>query len=247
MLLRTLFAQPPRADRHIEMHLQDYNELVFRLVTLPNLILAWFTSPASASFVASFTPAPTEQDAEPEPLPPADATQPGDLGLVPALLAAFKESLAAYGITLRLFAGAWEAFPAALTATRYDVVLTSETIYRTASLAPLTDLLWRACTASADQRVQELETSTAHLTLRATNNDNVSPEAQEGSLPKEGPPVCLVAAKLVYFGVGGGVAEFTRAVENGEPSHCTRGKGSVETIWKREDGVKRVVLQVTWQ
>ena len=40
-LIRGVFDAPPRSDRRVAIHMQDYNDLVFRLVTLPNIILAW--------------------------------------------------------------------------------------------------------------------------------------------------------------------------------------------------------------
>ena len=47
-----------------------------------------------------------------------------------------------------------------------------------------------------------------------------------------------MAAKVVYFGVGGGVSEFVSAVE---------GEGrSVETVWEKKEGVGRVIMRVKW-
>lgn len=44
-LLSTIFAAEPSAESNIHIHLQDYNDLVLRLVTLPNVILAWCEYP----------------------------------------------------------------------------------------------------------------------------------------------------------------------------------------------------------
>lgn len=212
-------------------------------------------SSASASFILNFKPTPAEQDVEPEPLPPTDPSSPGDLPLSPALIDAFKASLDEYGISLRFFSGAWEAFDPELTKQRYDILLTSETIYRTDSLAALVDLMWRAYTASGsgEKTVQDLEKSAPQLSLQPQEDNKVDPGAVNKSVNqtfrsvRQGDlPICLVAAKLVYFGVGGGVTEFIRAVEKGEPSSCGRGRGSVEMIWKKEDGVKRVLMEVRW-
>ena len=52
--------------------------------------------------------------------------------------------------------------------------------------------------------------------------------------------VCLVAAKTVYFGVGGGIVEFVRAVEA-----CAR-TVRVETVWEISTGVSRKVMRVRW-
>lgn len=62
-------------------------------------------------------------------------------------------------------------------------------------------------------------------------------EALQGSSTAEGPPLCLVAAKVLYFGVGGGVYAFERELQ----SRGARAK----TIWNSGKGVARVVLQVT--
>ena len=58
------------------------------------------------------------------------------------------------------------------------------------------------------------------------------------SLGATGSSRALVAAKKVYFGVGGGVAEFEREVQE-------RG-AAVRTVWDsgEEGGVGRVVLEV---
>lgn len=209
----------------VHVHLQDYNALVLRLVTLPNILLAWYMSPAS---LALRTSADADVEADAEPLPPADPTTPGTLPITPELTAAFLAALRAYGVRLRFFAGAWEGFelPHA-----YDVVLTSETIYRPDSLPALVHTMRSAClgvglSSTADGNHGEKQAADGLARL----------ELGEGHAPVF--PLCLVAAKRVYFGVGGGVTEFVRAVEG---KH-----GGVETVWERADGVKRVVLRVRW-
>lgn len=174
---------------------------------------------------------PAEEDAEDrDVLPSADPTQSGDLPLPPALLSAFQQSLSEYGIELRFFSGSWQSFDlaAASTTGKYDTVITSETIYRTDSLGALLDLMWRACTGK-----EEIEQPLEQLTDEKLN----SPSSY----------LCLVAAKQVYFGVGGGVAEFIQAVETGLPTTRARPKGRVETIWRLDEGVKRSVMRVEWQ
>ena len=53
--------------------------------------------------------------------------------------------------------------------------------------------------------------------------------------------LCLVAAKVLYFGVGGGVAEFVRCVrDQGEG-------GTVEIVWEKTLGVERRVMSVRWK
>ncbi|KZV87713.1 hypothetical protein EXIGLDRAFT_679682 [Exidia glandulosa HHB12029] len=48
----------------------------------------------------------------------------------------------------------------------------------------------------------------------------------------------LVAAKRVYFGVGGGVREFVLEVE--------RAGGTADTVWETSSGVARAILDVKW-
>lgn len=52
--------------------------------------------------------------------------------------------------------------------------------------------------------------------------------------------LCLVAAKVLYFGVGGGAAEFVQCVRD-----LDRG-GTVETVWEKTEGVERRVMSVRW-
>ncbi|KAG8739941.1 hypothetical protein FRC10_004968 [Ceratobasidium sp. 414] len=53
--------------------------------------------------------------------------------------------------------------------------------------------------------------------------------------------VCLVAAKLVYFGVGGGIKEFERAL-GGDGV-----KGGMESVWEHKEGVGRTILRVRFE
>jgi len=183
-----------------------------------------------------------QHEADSDPLPPADPTVPGTLPLTTELISAFLASLTTYGIRLKFLSGTWESFHAKYTGFSYDVVLTSETIYRPDSLLSLVRLMREACVGqhidatavSRDSEKQSLEAATARLHL----DDKV------GSSPY----LCLVAAKRVYFGVGGGVAEFIRAVEGLNGSEEGRGthRSSVETVWEKTEGVKRIVMQVVW-
>ena len=169
---------------------------------------------------------------EPDPLPPADPSQPGELPITPALTAAFLESLKAYRIHLKFFKGAWATFDVDRAGGSYDLLLTSETIYRTASLGSLVDLMKRA-TATSDRK-QGSGDGIEHTASKLTLTDADGLKALSGE-----PHLCLVAAKLVYFGVGGGVNEFAEVVE--------RTSGRVETIWERSRGVRRSIMRVVWE
>ena len=144
-----------------------------------------------------------------------------------ALLDAFKASLDAHGIRLRFFAGGWPTLPACLAhqggspPPPYDIVLASETIYRTESFGAFLGVL---------------RTATATTTAAATPTATSAPPCDREEV--RNPPLCLVAAKVLYFGVGGGVRAFVSAVEE---EH-----GTVRTVWEHREGVGRVIMRVEW-
>ncbi|KAG6829426.1 hypothetical protein H0H87_011464 [Tephrocybe sp. NHM501043] len=197
-VLREILSSPKEEAVETEIHLQDYNVSVLELLSFPNIILTWFTSPAAASFRESQPPPEEEEEGGGGAKPSPSNADPGDLFVTPSLRAAFLASLEAYKIRLRFFSGSWRSFPIA----PYDVVLTSETIYRSESLTPLLALLKGA--------------------------------AEQGKSC-----LCLVAAKVLYFGVGGGVSEFVERVK--EQS------GVVDTVWEGETGVGRRIMSVRWE
>ncbi|BGP38025.1 hypothetical protein JCM10449v2_001952 [Rhodotorula kratochvilovae] len=128
-------APKPRKTR---IHLQDYNQQVLSLITLPNLLLTY------AQHLASPPRAP-EADEE-----PAAAPQPGELDVTPEFLSSFEALLARENIELCFFEGDWAGMDAAVRdEDAYDLVLTSETVYSVPSLAPLLDLL-EAATGESD-------------------------------------------------------------------------------------------------
>jgi protein-histidine N-methyltransferase len=144
----------------------------------------------------------------------AHGRKPGGLTVTQALLDAFTASLNAHKVRLCFFAGSWESLREKLAhqgKPPYDIVLASETIYRPQSL---------------DAFLGVLRTATATPTAVAVSDEMVQP------------PLCLVAAKVLYFGVGGGVQGFVRAVEGVN--------GTVRTVWEHRDGVGRIIMQVEW-
>lgn len=186
-------------------------------------------SPLSASYRATAT---VEEDEEGNAQNPSPSS-PGELTLTPELLTAFQTSLSNHRIHLRFFTGSWDGFDVpslwqSFSNTRrpyYDIVLTSETIYRAESLPALLRVLRSALTIQDEQSLEE----------RAAGLSLVEPgDGREG--------MCLVAAKVLYFGVGGGVQDFIKAVEEDEKV----GKGKVETVWERKEGVGRQIVQVRW-
>jgi protein-histidine N-methyltransferase len=159
-----------------------------------------------------------------------DFTAPGELAMTLSLKEAFLAALQAHGIVLRFFAGPWHSFDLAQTGGSYDVVLTSETIYRTDGLHSLVNLLARASGHAIDAPKEILD----HGDLAESNPPSMTSPSR---------CLCLVAAKVLYFGVGGGVSEFTRAVEERESMN---GKAEVKTTLERKEGVGRRVMKVEW-
>lgn len=152
---------------------------------------------------------------------------PGELPITPELKAAFVSSLLALNVTIKFFSGSWNTFNPACTIGStdcYNMILTSETIYQMDSLESLIDLMQAACTGKPKESLNDLISSL----------ENSEKSAKEVSCPYH----CLVAAKVFYFGVGGGVLEFLKSIE--------RRRGRAETVQERKDGVGRRVMRVEW-
>lgn len=145
-----------------------------------------------------------------------DDTEPDDLELsiTPELTSAFLESLRSRKIHLEFYSGSWAELVRVGEPTNCDLILTSETIYRTSSLPSLVGLLKLRCRTAAQA------------------------EENSSGLPAPGKTLCLVAAKVVYFGVGGGVGEFTNVVE--------ASGGQVRSVWEVPSGVARRVMSADW-
>lgn len=263
-------------------------------------------TPASASY--------REAESHPEAHQSLDPTTPSELAITPELKDAFVASLKAHNIVLRFFSGSWNTFNVDQTGGPYDIVLTSETIYRTESVPSLIYLMEAACRSAEDS----LESKTRHLSIskNTSNTDTDTSKSnnftdedvsfsgtgsftrdismsgkvamsgpislsgsvsvfdnksigntvsksgdytQDGkiSVSEESHPIprdtditsdpkylCLVAAKVLYFGVGGGISEFTESIER--PVDRLR-RGRVENVWERKVGVGRKILRIRWE
>lgn len=146
-----------------------------------------------------------------------DPSTPSELSITPGLKSAFLASLEKHKISVRFFSGSWETFDISTTGGRYDIVLTSETIYEPQSLPALITLMKSAC-----------ERPLEDLTLAQLSLASNTPTSY----------LCLVAAKVLYFGVGGGVSEFLNVL--------TAHGGNSETVWEQKLGVRRKVMRVRW-
>ncbi|TFK25243.1 hypothetical protein FA15DRAFT_703941 [Coprinopsis marcescibilis] len=216
ILQQLLFGSQNTNSEPTEIHLQDYNESVLSLMTLPNLILTWYASPASQSYRQSLEKEEEEDSEEP---------QQDEVTITDELKAAFLSSLKDRHISLRFFSGSWETFDLEHTEGNYDLILTSETIYRTESLGPLTRILEDGCTESLSQKVSKLALADA-----------------QGRTGTATGAVVLVAAKVLYFGVGGGISEFVEFISKTKPGR----KGRVDTVLDKITGVGRRVLRIHW-
>ena len=105
--------------------LQDYNDSVLRLSTLPNLFLTW----------AAYSN---------QPLIDLQSAGEGDLEVTPEIVQAFKTTLQAGGISLRFLSGSWSRDLASLmppsSPDMGTLILAAETIYSSASTTAFVDL-----------------------------------------------------------------------------------------------------------
>ncbi|KAG0140463.1 hypothetical protein CROQUDRAFT_665139 [Cronartium quercuum f. sp. fusiforme G11] len=194
--------EPSRVAQPLEFYLQDFNEEVLYLLTLPNIILAFHR--ASQLALANDNPDSESNQTEVEPS--------GDLELTADLKTRFVNLLERHHLQLRFFHGPWRSFlRTPSSSNQFELIYSSETIYSPITLPSLVSLFARA-TASPPSK-----TTLTQL---------------------------LVAAKKVYFGVGGSSFEFVRQIE-------ALG-GQVHTVWPTESddpeslGVGRLIMSVTW-
>jgi len=190
-------------------------------------------SPQSSAYRASMD--------DPDIAPLIDPTLPGELAITPELKQALTSSLQSLNISLNFFSGSWHAFHPQISLssdsnvnTLYDVVLTSETIYQLGSLSSLINVMRTACTGLSDKLA-----TTARLEVVVAHEHTNEGGGGGGDDDASGDYLCLVASKVLYFGVGGGIADFVEAV----------GKigGNALTVYDRQIGVGRKVMRIRWQ
>ncbi|KAG7566847.1 hypothetical protein FFLO_01348 [Filobasidium floriforme] len=150
-----------------------------------------------------------------------------DLDLSPQIVETFKSRLAEHKIELEFSYGPWQGLAEHLrqSTQKQDIILTAETIYRDDSVSSLLDVLRFGSTlhSTVVTRIEGLE-DLDKLDL--------------GSKWPETETVILVAAKILYFGVGGGLVDFIRQVE-------ARG-GESEDVKSWPKGVGRKVVRLSW-
>ncbi|QVM06397.1 hypothetical protein D8B26_001110 [Coccidioides posadasii str. Silveira] len=205
LLLRLFLQSSPKTTqqtRKINFILADYNAAVLSLVTLPNILLTWYTCCKNP-----------------------EAESESELQIDSALLDSFRHDLSARGISLSFISGGWsprfvdliapESNAKSLNNTHQTFILASETIYSPTYLRPFA------------------ETLTGLLRRRT--------RPVPGAAQNKARTRALVAAKKVYFGVGGGVDEFLETLKEigGEDMHTQ------EVTMVLDQGVVRVVLEIT--
>ncbi|KAK6532970.1 hypothetical protein TWF281_007137 [Arthrobotrys megalospora] len=190
-ILQTLLSSP--GDHPVHLTLADYNIDVLRLVTLPNLILAYLYA---TNGLPSSDPSVSE---EPEETP--------EIELTPDLISSFLSTLQSHHISISFLSGSWSPVmislvhgglehPSTTEETMYSLLLASETIYSPSSIPEFVDMI-------------------------------------EYTLADSGKG--YIAAKDIYFGVGGSVKDFVDIVEG------KAWKWEVVREEKRGTGVGRVV------
>ncbi|KAI9681160.1 MAG: hypothetical protein M1817_002442 [Caeruleum heppii] len=265
--------------KRLHLTLCDYNSSVLRLATIPNLLLTWamIRRPPCVSAFPSDTPSEPLDTSSHHPSNPTDieltaehsthsssssSREPNehphwppesDLPLTPPLVQAFLSDLTHLGIGISCISGPWcPRFSSLITSSPppsppggskpskwRKLLLASETIYAPATIPAFTQV----------------------MTDFLCSESGVSPLNSESQVRDDRPEVkatALVAAKSIYFGVGGGVDEFRREIERQGRSEGGEGRRrmKVEEVYsvggqadKAEGvggggGVRRVILRV---
>ncbi|KAJ4466279.1 hypothetical protein J3R30DRAFT_3311244, partial [Lentinula aciculospora] len=230
-LLQRIFSSPPieSTSEKTVIHFQDYNPSALELVTFPNVLLIWYMASASQPFLSSQMSHSSSSDFDAPEYPPLDPTIARDLPVTSSLKNDFQKSLEKYNVQLRFFGGSWKnfknhTFERGLRG--YDILLTSETIYRTDSVPELLHAMWEA--------------TRPFPSSSSSPSDNFSRLA----IFEPNPLLILVAAKVFYFSVGGGLDVFAEAVKkwDGAPGANIQ----VTTVWEKNVGVGRRIVRVVW-
>ncbi|KAI5306886.1 hypothetical protein KEM56_006585 [Ascosphaera pollenicola] len=225
VLLQHLLTLPKPTDtpgRAIKFVFADYNSAVLRLVTLPNIILTW----AHCQTLDNQKEGDNQQDGETK-----DGKDDQDhahrkdqdleLDIEPELIKSFQDDLRARNIHLSFISGAWSP-------EFVDIAMLEE---RDKSQADGKENLLLLAS----------ETIYSPASLRAFSETLISLLQKRAGLSKS-----LIAAKKVYFGIGGGVDEFLSVFKDLEETngHALR---ISEKLDVEDAGVGRLVLEIESQ
>jgi protein-histidine N-methyltransferase len=152
-----------------------------------------------------------------------------DLDLDDETLDAFFHRLEEHDIELQFSSGDWSGLAEDVEQRKdsYDLILTAETIYRPDSVPSLLQLL----RAAAQVSVAESED------VVSEQGDEIVSKNSYVHLNKN-ECLTLIAAKVIYFGVGGDLHAFEAKV--------TDAGGKLEVVKAWNAGVGRKVLQLRW-
>ncbi|KAJ1302362.1 hypothetical protein OPQ81_001176 [Rhizoctonia solani] len=227
LLQKLLNQEAPSQNGKTIFHLQDYNFSVLEYVTLPNIILVWFFSKAGEAYRATIPP--------PSPKPDSKSKLPDVSNLTLESVPEEEEEEADTPEQAQI-----SYDPHAFKVTEPgDLALTQA--LRTAFLDSLTShrIELRFFSGPWDGFIPEtsydlvLTSETIYQPTSLPSLVRLLRDAS-GSSGK-----CLVAAKMVYFGVGGGIREFEQALK--------KGGGIAKCVWEQREGVGRSILQVTYE
>jgi protein-histidine N-methyltransferase len=156
-----------------------------------------------------------------------------ELSLSTELLEAFQSSLRMYHVELHFTSGPWSRFTTLDSTTshqHFDLILTSETIYRCESYKDLISIIKSGISSpSTTITPKEASSDLVPSSLITSSSNPTSSISQTRRY-------ALVASKVLYFGVGGGIDEFSK---------CIRAEGcNVEEVWSNKTGVGRKILQI---
>ncbi|KAF8729126.1 protein-histidine N-methyltransferase, partial [Rhizoctonia solani] len=218
---------PPTHSGTTVFHLQDYNSSVLEYVTLPNMILVWFFSKAGESYRATIPP--------PSPKPDSKSKLPDVSNLTLESVPEEDEEEAQVGPesprasydphAFDMTEPGDLAFPPALRSAFQDSLSTHHIELRFSS-GP-----WNTF---HPERPYDL-VLTSETIYQPTSLPSLVRLLKDATCPGG---KCLVAAKMVYFGVGGGIREFEAALE--------RGGSSAKCVWEQREGVGRSIMQVVF-
>ncbi|KAG2236382.1 hypothetical protein INT48_008364 [Thamnidium elegans] len=202
-----------------KVDVQDYNDQVIRYITIPNILLntVLTVQEPSSSIVEEEEEEIEEESSEEEDdeddeddedekrieedVNTCDAEAEIPTEKIPTMLQLVSERT-------RAFVGDWSTLPEQLNVDqeKYDMIVTSETIYAEHALPDLISVFQKAL--------------------------------------KKPDGVCYVAAKTVYFGVGGGILPFCNLLVKTKDKSGDQMK--FEKVFESESTVKREILKVSW-
>ncbi|CAE6458984.1 hypothetical protein ACGC1H_002098 [Rhizoctonia solani] len=227
ILQKRLNEDPPSTghDKTV-FHLQDYNSSVLEYVTLPNIILVWFFSKAGEAYRTTIPPP------SPKPDPKSKLPDLSNLTLQSVPEEDEEESETpetpekpydpdAFHITepgdLAFTPALRSAFLDSLASLHVELEFFSGPWEGFAPTTPY-DLVITS---------ETIYQPTSLPSLVRLLRDATGPSGR-----------CLVAAKMVYFGVGGGIREFEQVLK--------QGGGSSKCVWEQREGVRRSIMQVMY-